>query len=290
MNTGGATSASGGSASGGASASGGSVQGDGGTTSSGGSMTNPNRTDLVHATFDEATVGNYTQASVVDDFGFAATWNDGLDEGRAAIVDENGERFLRVTYAGGQYGPSAGGVQFQVPFGGAHEELYFSYRVRFAAGFDFVKGGKLPGLVGGSSPTGCSPKPDGFSARNMWRTGGAAVQYVYYPTQPNTCGDDVKYMSGSVAKLFTPGAWQTIEHRIVMNTPGTADGILEAWVDGELVLSDTARLWRNAGATFGIDTLYFSTFFGGGDASWAPAAAQVADFDDLIVADGAIRR
>lgn len=248
----------------------------------------PDRLELLHANFDAASVGPYSQAAVAADFGRAATWNDGLDEGRAAIVEEAGEKFLRVTYPGGQFGPAAGGVQFKVALGGSYDELFFSYRVRFGAGFDFVKGGKLPGLVGGSSPTGCNPKTDGFSARNMWRAGGAAVQYVYYPTQPNSCGDDLSYSTSEGPARFTPGVWQVVEHRLVMNTPGAADGVLEAWVDGVLVLRDTARLWRAVGADFGIDTLYFSTFFGGGDASWAPAAAQIVDFDDLIVADGAI--
>lgn len=35
-----------------------------------------------------------------------------------------------------------------------------------------------------------------------------------------------------------------------------------------------ATIWGNVGdgASFSIDALYFSPFFGGGDASWAPAA------------------
>lgn len=282
------TSATGGTqaASGGSDVGAGGQSGGGGPSGTGGS--GAERTDLVHADFEGATPGPYAQADVENDFGAAPTWNNGLNEGRAVITAEDGNQFLRVTYPGGQFGPAQGGVQFKVALGGSYDELYFSYRVRFAAGFDFVKGGKLPGLVGGTSPTGCSPDPDGFSARNMWRTGGAAVQYVYYPTQPNNCGDDLAYESGGAPKLFTPGAWQTVEHRIVMNTPGQSDGILQAWVDGELVFSDTARLWRNAGAAFGIDTLYFSTFFGGGDDSWAPESAQIIDFDDLIVADGRI--
>lgn len=269
----------GGAASGGAS-SGGSASGGAGT--GGGDAT---RTELFRATFEGQAVGTYEESMVPTDFGAAPPWNNGLDDGRATIVEEAGGKFLRVTYPAGLFGPANAGVQFQIPFSTSHEELYFAYRVRFSTGFDFVKGGKLPGLVGGTSPTGCNPNEDGFSARNMWRTGGAAVQYVYWPEQPNTCGDDLRYDDGPSPKSFTPGVWQTVEHRVRMNTPGVADGVMQAWVDGELALSDEARLWRKEGATFSIDTLYFSTFFGGGDASWAPATAQVADFDDLVVAD-----
>lgn len=288
---GGSTAAGGSGAVGGSQGAGGASGGSqGGTGANGGGSAgsgNPARTDLLHVTFDGATPGVYTASAVAADFGVAPPWNDGLDEGRATIVEEDSNKFLRVTYPALQFGPGNGGVQFKVTLG-SHEELFFSYRVRFGAGFEFVKGGKLPGLVGGTAPTGCSPDPDGFSARNMWRSGGAVVQYVYYPTQPNSCGDDLGYMRGGSAALFVPGTWHTVEHRIAMNTPGVADGVIEAWLDGELVLRDTARLWRNAGATFAIDTLYFSTFFGGSDSTWAPSTPQTVDFDDLIVADGPI--
>jgi hypothetical protein len=238
--------------------------------------------ELLRATFDAATPGPYTQADVEADFGKTPAWNDGLDEGRASIVEEASQRFLRVTYPADQYGPGAGGVQFKIPFGASYQELFFAYRVRFGSGFSFVKGGKLPGLVGGSSPTGCSPSPDGFSARNMWRAGGALVQYVYWPDQPNTCGDDLPYEAGGASLLFVPGTWHTVQHRVRMNTVGSPDGVLQGWVDGELCLSEQTRQWRKVD-TFAIDTLYFSTFFGGGDQSFAPSSAQTVDFDDLVV-------
>lgn len=242
--------------------------------------------DILSATFEGQTVGLYTEAMVAADFGSAPAWNDGLDEGRASIVDEGGGKFLRVTYPANLYGPGDAGVQFIIEFPEAYQELYFSYRVRFGANFEFVKGGKLPGLVGGTSPTGCSPEPAGFSARNMWRTGGAAVQYVYWPEQPNTCGDDLDYVSGT-ALSFTPSAWHTVQHRVKMNSDGAADGVMQAWFDGTLAIDDGARTWRVAASPYeGIDALYFSTFFGGGDASWAPTAAQTVDFDDLVVSTG----
>ena len=69
---------------------------------------------------------------------------------------------------------------------GGYDDLYCSYYVRFAPGFDYVKGGELPGLAGGAANTGGN-KPtgrDGWSARMMWRTGGEVVQYVYHVDQP----------------------------------------------------------------------------------------------------------
>jgi hypothetical protein len=53
------------------------------------------------------------------------------------------------------------------------------YSVFFPLGFDFVLGGKMPGLYGGH--TGCSggdPAVDCFSTRLMWREGGAGELYL----------------------------------------------------------------------------------------------------------------
>jgi hypothetical protein len=245
----------------------------------------PGAPELLHANFEAQPLGIYTATMLPADFKNALLWNNGLDEGRAAIAQEGGNKFMRVTYAGNEFGPSLGGVQFKVPFSRGYDELYFSYRVRFARGFDFVKGGKLPGFMGGTGPTGCVSDRNGFSARNMWRTGGEIVQYLYAPRKKAVCGDDYHYSKGAEKQLFTPGLWQTVEHRLVMNTPGLNDGVMQAWVDGVLVLDIRDFLFREADASFSIDMLYFSTFFGGGDQSWAPKTAQVADFDELIVAD-----
>ena len=257
-----------------------------GTGATGPSVTTgPSRNagELIHADFEARSPGRYTQTMVSRDFGAAASWNNGLDAGRATIVNQDGNSFLRVSYPANQYGPTQGGVQFKVPLGGSHKELYLSYRLRFGSGFQYVKGGKLPGLVGGTAPTDCISDHGGFSARGMWRPGGAAVQYLYYPDKKNRCGDDFSYVSDGRNFVFVPGKWQSIEHRIVMNTPGQRDGILQAWVDGALVLDENQFYYRAPGATFAIDALYFSTFFGGSDSTWAPATDQTVDYDDFIV-------
>lgn len=74
--------------------------------------------------------------------------------------------------------------------GDAWESMMVSYEVAFDEGFDWVKGGKLPGLRGGSA-NGCSggSQADGsdcFSTRIMWRTDGegeGAFSYLSCPGQ-----------------------------------------------------------------------------------------------------------
>lgn len=260
----------------------------GGATSSGGQVSN--EAVLLEATFDARSAGVYSQDLVASDFGAAPSWNDGLDEGRAGIVPDEEDPYLRVTYPAGEYGPADGGVQFIVPLGDSYEELYLSYRIRFRAGFDFAKGGKLPGLVGGSAPTGCVVDETGFSARMMWRTGGLAVQYLYFPDKIESCGDDYEYQVAEMDARFTPGKWHVVLHRIVMNTPGQPNGVMQAWFDGALALDHHSFVWRKAGAGWAIDALYFSTFFGGSDATWAPNTDQTIDYDDFIVSTAPIEQ
>lgn len=74
------------------------------------------------------------------------------------------------------------------------KEVVFSYSAFFEEGFEFAKGGKMPGLYGGTSADtakSCSGgKQDGredcFSARLMWRTDGAGEIYNYYPSGAHT--------------------------------------------------------------------------------------------------------
>ncbi len=243
---------------------------------------------LVHAHFQDQVLGTYSQAQVPEDFEAVPTWNDGLDEGRVTIVDEDGQRFMRVRYPAGGVGTALGGTQFKVPLPGSYEALTISYRVRFGEGFDFVKGGKLPGLCGGDCNTGgdVPDGTDGFSARMMWRADGAVTQYMYMPDQASQWGDDLYWDEGG-QRLFAPGAWHQVQTHIVMNTPGESDGVVQSWFDGELALSRSDIRLRDV-PTLALDTVYFSTFFGGSGDAWAPTADEVVDFDDLVVSAGPI--
>jgi hypothetical protein len=246
--------------------------------------------ELLRVDFEARSPGPYTMGMMGEDFGESESWNNGLDEGRAVVVEDADGHHLHVAFPAGKFGPQDGGVQFMVRLPESQDELFLAYRLRFAGDFQFVKGGKLPGLVGGSAPTGCGLDPEvvasGFSARMMWRTGGVAVQLMYTSTMIDTCGDDFPYAACGAGVRFSPGAWHRVVHRMRMNTPGLPDGIAEAWLDGSLALARHDVAFRGQGHDFRIDGLYFSTFFGGGDASWAPAADQAIDFDDFVVSTG----
>ena len=236
---------------------------------------------------DDTPVGPYTEAQLAADWK-APDWSSGVAEGRVEVVEIPGGEghALRIHYPAATYGPSDGGAQWTLDLGGPHDELVCRYRVRFADDFDFVQGGKLPGLVGGEANTGGDPPDgtDGFSARLMWRGGGRVVQYLYHPDQPTTWGEDLPWDEDG-QRLFVPGQWHQLEHRVVINTPGKHDGLIEAWFDGELALRRADLRFRDTD-TFAVDALYVSTFFGGGDDSWAATRDEYIDFDEFEIRTG----
>jgi hypothetical protein len=194
-----------------------------------------------------------------------------------------GGRFLRVKYYKGGASPSAsrrvgvkeGGAQLlgQLP-SGAVSHLFLRYFVRFPAEFDFVKGGKLPGLYGGTNISGghLPDGTDGFSTRFMWRTGGQGEVYVYMPSSTRF-GTSL----GRGSFIFTRDKWHCIEQELSLNTPGQADGQVRAWLDAAAVFEQGSLFFRSV-PELAIEGVFFSTFFGGGDESWAPPADTYADF------------
>lgn len=135
--------------------------------------------------------------------------------------------------------------------------------------FPFNKGGKLPGLFGGDGPAGGKDVDgvSGFSARYMWRAHGQGEVYAYIPGKPDKRGMSID----RGAWTFPRGRWVHLEEEVVLNTPGTPDGTLRVWVDGELRLEHTDVLYRDS-VSLGIDGVMADIFFGGKTAEWAAPA------------------
>jgi hypothetical protein len=237
--------------------------------------------------FDALPLGVWSEREIAETFG-APRFTNGLGDGRVELVAESGDqRALRVHYPEGAVGPVAGGAQWLCALGASYEALTLSYELRFGDGFDFVLGGKLPGLAGGSANTG-GDRPngsDGFSARMMWRPGGKVVQYLYHPDQLGVWGDDLPWDRGG-ARSFRPGTWHAVRHEIVLNTPGRHDGVLRGFFDGELALERRDLRFRDV-ATLALDHFYFSTFFGGNTPEWGPTRDEHVDFAKVRVINGA---
>lgn len=152
-----------------------------------------------------------------------------------------------------------------------------SYKIRFADNFQFVQGGKLPGLYGGTGnsggqiPTGY----DGFSLRYMWGTDGRGEVYAYLPTSV-TYGTSL----GRGTFTFVPGKWHTIVQEVQLNNPNSQDGEIRIWLDGKRVAIVKNITFRYT-SDLKIDGIFFETFFGGHDQTWATPVDTDVDFGDF---------
>jgi hypothetical protein len=216
-----------------------------------------------------------------------------LDHG--SIVDAPGApggKALRVLYPQGEIG-GASGYQFLCRFPKmglpVMEEGWLRYYVRFDPGFDFVKGGKLPGLGGGKANTGGHPSDgrDGWTARLMWRPDGRIVQYVYHAGQKGVYGDDLDWAVDGKPVHFVPGEWACVETRVKLNDPGKDNGEIQSWLNGRDALDATGLRFRTIPG-LKLDVFYFSTFFGGGDLSWAAVKDEHAEFTGFVIGRGPI--
>jgi len=180
---------------------------------------------------------------------------------------------------------------------GSHLEPHSTYRLSqmvflehgWEWGGDTFEGGKLGfGFGGGTTPSGGIVDLAGFTARIMWRGNylgggkydgsGRLVVYSYAADRPENIGED--YFIGDYSVPI--GEWFNIAYEIKANSSITkSDGHAKAWVNGELLLEETGIAWQQAGDSPVIDTLYYSSFYGGSNRGWAPSKTTYAKFKDV---------
>lgn len=188
--------------------------------------------------------------------------------------ERDGETWMRVIYPVGKTGA---GMKFVSDYSSS-DRLTVEYNVLFASDFDWVLGGKLPGLGAGSVSPGQPPDgTDGWLARLMWLQDGKGIAYVYHPDMPGKWGENIHFAGGV---KFQRNKIHTVRVEVVLNTPTRHDGILRVWLDGALVVERTNMRWRDVDS-LQIDGISFSTFFGGSTADWAPSKDETAEFGDF---------
>eukprot|EP00121_Abeoforma_whisleri_P005983 Awhi_evm1s5432 len=198
---------------------------------------------------------------------------------------------------------SGGGSQFYQSFEGLNDKATLEYEVYFPSDFEWKKGGKLPGLHGGNEKCSGGFKADGkncYSLRLMWRENGAFETYAYLPlskavdefcagcagyaepikkcsqaTEHHWCAIDRKSKN-----KFKKNKWHKIQQSIKLNDPDEADGTYELRVDGELISKLKNVVYRTTDK-LKVNGLFFSTFFGGDDSSYAPSSDQMNYFKNF---------
>jgi hypothetical protein len=257
--------------------------------------------------FNSNSPGRYNSDEWTQDF-LNPPWVNRLDY--LQIVEDpknevNPTKSLYLDFPANSLGPSEGGTHWPTYLPEKYDEIYVSYDIMFMPGFEFQRGGKIPGVAGGSissnldKPTGY----DGFIAYLMFK-GNRPVFYIYYPDanipqygatwgwgetysssdfSPSQTQFD--YASGSVS--FETGVWHNLTYRVVLNTVkpsggGNYDGILEAWFDGKLVMEISHILFRHT-TDLKIEKLTMQAFFGGGDDSWRNPIWEWIKLDNIML-------
>ncbi len=215
---------------------------------------------------------------------------DGLPAG-SSFTD-----MLRVAYPKGSIDSSAA-AKLGTPVGGAQAALPFSagptsapttlqYYVRPQPGFQSIRGGKLPGLYGGDTTVasgGHDPNgTNGWSARLMWRNDNNGEVYAYLD---DTDGYGIQLGCGNWT--WQPGKWTKVQETVSLNTPGKSNGNITVYINGVLALEAVGLKFRTV-SSLQINGLFFSTFFGGHDKTWATPQAQHTDFAGFAMTHQAI--
>lgn len=225
------------------------------------------------------------------DFTAALSKHDRLEVVRKAGTQAS--KAIEATYQGNERGSER--IVVSVPCDRAALEYTLCYDVKFAADFDFAKGGKLPGLGPEKPVTGGKPmRADGWSARLMWREDGKIISYVYHQDQPGRYGD-----SKAAARVkFARGAYHAVTLQVTVNSAGDkADGRVAVYLDGRKLIEHRKLCLRGTdGNEALIERVLFSTFFGGSSPDWAPRdrdgqfSVEKAWFDNVAVYRGRVIR
>ncbi|KAG6866365.1 hypothetical protein C0991_005286 [Blastosporella zonata] len=195
---------------------------------------------------------------------------------------------LQTTYPQGSYSSDTGGAQFynlwNATAGSNFQTMMVTYEVAFDNFFDWVKGGKLPGLRGSTKSNlgGCSGGKEKesttsscFSTRLMWRKSGSGEIYASIPTTNNLCSQTGVSCASDATSLqrgsfgFVSGQWSRITLLIRLNDPpNVANGNIQLFYN-DLSAIDQQGLQLRTNSGVYLNGFYFSTFFGGSDTSWA---------------------
>lgn len=149
------------------------------------------------------------------------------------------------------------------------------YSVYIPSGFDFGASGELPGIYGGQNyqPENRADGVNGVALRPKWSAGGEGELSLQSPD------DKVGAISHALmAENFTMprDRWFLLEQEVVLNAPGTPDGIARLWMDGALKVERTDIAWR-AKDTLKLSGIVNDVWYGGlGSTATAPADTYLA--------------
>ena len=183
---------------------------------------------------------------------------------------------VRVKIPEGGNGAMDVRYNFKQETGKEPEEIYFRYYLRLAETWNpKQEGGKLPGISGTYGIAGWGGRTsDGY---NGWSARGAFSftvadnnplaglhpigSYCYHADLEDRYGDIWIWNKGYRGFLEN-NRWYSIEQYVKLNSSGEKDGILKAWIDGELAFEKTNLRFRHID-TLKIDEIWMNVYHGG---------------------------
>jgi hypothetical protein len=189
------------------------------------------------------------------------------------------------------------------------DHVIFEYSVHFPDDFNWVKGGKLPGLglgPGDDAATGSDWQDALGSVRVMWREQGQGIAYLYLPLEiakDGTRDGTIKVQGkafedaaeGSLGKhagidvffknraglQFSKGQWNTVRIQVKLNTPGKSDGFFELTINDETRRVDNVIFRKSKDIR--INLALVVAFFGGSTLEWAAKKKETLSFKDFNI-------
>ena len=234
---------------------------------------------------------------------------------------------LRVKIRKGKAGGESGGsfkAQLKDLFPSEYVKL--EYEVKFGNNFQWVHGGKLPGVCFADSNSGCATgskwQRNAGSFRLMWRADGQAIGYAYLAltgpgdnagriavqkqgrnsglkeavsfSEKSKSGLNLWYKSGrkDEALWFKKHEhWNRVTIELRMNNIGRQDGFISVTVNGHQNIIKNVVFRENRKVKFNL--LNFVSFFGGSPnkpGKWASKEDTYVDFKNLEITTGKNRR
>lgn len=156
------------------------------------------------------------------------------------------------------------------------EEAYMRYYLRFGDNWNPMReGGKLPGFAGTYNRGGWGMRKadgkNGWSARGAFFSNGAYQDemkgftaigsYVYHMDIENASSVNIGWGLGPTGRL-RKNQWYSVEQYVKLNVPGKKNGILRAWIDGQLVFERTDLRFRDI-SEIRIENAWFNVYHGG---------------------------
>ena len=224
---------------------------------------------------------------VCDDFedGTLNYWSVDLNSagGALSVVSEPAEGNLHARMSYGQ-GNSAWGMRWfadhplLTPPGAAVAEISVRLRLRYSNvnGSDIMATAAFQGwsadYPGGTpwAPYLVNLRTDATGAFEILlenRTSGSEVETVYVQNV------------GSTPVVAQPGTWHEVEYHLRLNTPGSADGVLDVWVDDVKTISRQDVNFRGSYTERGWNTMMLRAWDGD-----IPAGGYMEDIDNVVTA------